>query len=254
MICETCERQTHETVVSVWNGRMICSHCLGILSDADPSRIADQRAPICCPDCEQVVSGIAATCFCCGSALTSEADRWPRLPQPVLEPLPEHEAIVLRQTEEDSIAAAKDDVARLCGNRSSRVQFDKEYVTVRNQLSQIRGMRHSALAHTAAGYSRQYQDALSQLSEAIISRKLDLMARHSWNRWPESGDTKQTTDTATPPRMIRDPKTSGRRSAGKRLDMPPPLPRPTLDNHSWIPIIVVGALLAAILILALRWS
>jgi hypothetical protein len=112
-------------------------------------------------------------------------DGWPRLSPELTSSLPEHEQLLLRQHEEETIAANKMQLEDLLKNCNIQPQFAKTYRVLRRDLRQMLEKGRDRLRQPQPGVSDGFGMALVLSTDAIISYKLRCMEEHFWVRWGE---------------------------------------------------------------------
>jgi hypothetical protein len=117
--------------------------------------------------------------------MTEDHDGWPRLTAELLSALPEHEQLLIRQHEEETIAVSKMQLADICENCHSKPQFAKTYRVLRRDLRDILQKVRARLSQPHPELSDGYAVALLRSTDAIISYKLELMAQHFYLTWGE---------------------------------------------------------------------
>ena len=117
--------------------------------------------------------------------MTDNSDGWPRLPDDVVSALPEHEQILIRRHEEETIAASKMQLADICANCHIKPQFAKTFRVLRRDLRNTLNDARANLAQPNSGFSDAFGVALIRSTDEIVSHKLDLMGRHFFMRWGE---------------------------------------------------------------------
>ena len=117
--------------------------------------------------------------------MTEDHDGWPRLTPKLLSALPEHEQLLIRQHEEETIAGSKMQLAVICDNCHFKLQFTKTYRVLRRDLRHTLQKLRATLNQAPPELSDGYVVALLRSTDAIVSYKLQLMARHFYLRWGE---------------------------------------------------------------------
>lgn len=117
--------------------------------------------------------------------MSEDNDGWPRLPTGLLSSLPEEEQLLIRQHEEETIAASKMQLADICDNCHIKPQFAKTYRVLRRDLRETLERGRARQTEPQPELSDGFGAALLRSTDAIISYKLQLMARHFYLRWGE---------------------------------------------------------------------
>lgn len=115
-------------------------------------------------------------------------DGWPRLPPDLLCALPVREQVMIRQHEEETIAASRMQLDDICDNCHSKPQFAKTYRVLRRDLRDTLQRLRVASSHPHPDLSDACMAAVLRSSDAILSYKLQLMAIHFFQRWGEPID------------------------------------------------------------------
>jgi hypothetical protein len=118
--------------------------------------------------------------------MPGNSDDWPRLPDEMVSALPEHEQLLIRQHEEETIAASKMQLSDICLNCRVKPQFAKTYRVLRRDLGTTLDAMRAQIAQPNSDISDAYGVALIRSTDAIVSHKLDLMRRQFFVRWGES--------------------------------------------------------------------
>ena len=114
-----------------------------------------------------------------------DTDGWPRLSEELVNALPMEERSLIRQHEDEMIAAnamAVDDIIENC---HVKPQFAKTYRVLRRDKRETLEKLRSGLAQPHAEYSDAYRMALLRSADAILDYKLSLMSQHFFLRWGE---------------------------------------------------------------------
>lgn len=117
---------------------------------------------------------------------TFEFGEWPRLADHLVAAMPANEQMLIRQHEEETIAASKMQLADVCNNCHVKPQFAKTYRVLRRDLRQMLDRSRRQAAQPTFEFSDAFQAALIRSTDEIVSHKLRLMANHFYVRWGES--------------------------------------------------------------------
>ncbi len=117
--------------------------------------------------------------------MIDRSDGWPRLDDNIVVALPEHEQVLLRRNEEETIAASKLQLADICNNCNICPQFAKTYRVLRQDLRDSLEKARANLAKPNSQFSDAFGAALINSTDVIVRYKLELMARFFRVRWGE---------------------------------------------------------------------
>jgi hypothetical protein len=117
--------------------------------------------------------------------MADRSDGWPRLGDSIVGALLDHEKLLFRQHEEETIAASKLQLADICNNCHRCSQFAKTYRVLRRDLRETLEKARANLAKPSQQFSDVYGASLLNSTDAIVRHKLALMARHFYFRWGE---------------------------------------------------------------------
>jgi hypothetical protein len=117
--------------------------------------------------------------------VVDRSDGWPRLDDRIVAALAEHEQLLIRQHEEELIAASKLQLADICNNCHTRPQFAKTYRVLRRDLRDTLEKARANLAKPSQQFSDAFGAAMINSTDAIVRHKLNLMAQHFLIRWGE---------------------------------------------------------------------
>ena len=117
---------------------------------------------------------------------TEKRDGWPRLPDEVVSGLLEHEQLLIRQHEEETIAASKMQLADICENCHIKPQFAKTYRVLRRDLREMLEQGRARLSQPHPELTDAFCMAMLRSTEAIIKEKLLRMGRRFQLNWDES--------------------------------------------------------------------
>lgn len=113
-------------------------------------------------------------------------EAWPRLPESIINALPEHERELIRQHVEEMIVGNSlqtDDLVRHCNNK---FQFAKTYRVLRRDKRNTLDMMRKKMAKPNPAYSDSYGVAMMRSIDDILDYKLERIARYFEVRWGES--------------------------------------------------------------------
>lgn len=151
------------------------------LTDAQVSNIATGGAYA----AEKSLSAAAVAASASSTVPNPPRDGWPRLSDEVLAALPEHEQLIIRQHEEETIAGSKMQLADICTNCHIKPQFAKTYRVLRRDLRAELEKSRAAMARPNQRFSDAFGMAMIRSTDAIVSYKLSRMAGHFQMSWGE---------------------------------------------------------------------
>ena len=116
------------------------------------------------------------------------SDGWPRLHNSIVGALPGHEQLLIRQHEEELIAASKLQLADICNNCHIRAHFAETYRVLHRDLGESLQQARAGLANPSQQFSDAFGAAMINSTDSVIRHKLNLMARHFFTRWGQPID------------------------------------------------------------------
>ena len=112
-------------------------------------------------------------------------DGWPRLNQNYIDSMSPMEQALFRQSEEETIAGSKLQLADLCDNCHIRPQYAKTYLIYKKELEKLLHELRAQMDNPNKEISDLALGALISSTDAIVNRKIQLAALHFSTRWGE---------------------------------------------------------------------